>query len=540
MNEEEKKNLIGKCQLTYDEDEGHYLTDGIMTEVSDTLQDVVIMHNIDSENVMCFTVCELANTLVGKMTAHSHVRRWAGSCFVNAYDRIPSTGELVDAEVFYELVARRRYNTFGYLKRRMIQVSNNGGATENLHYIFPIPRSVILGDKPLSKGEDPVFYLNGQRLDHFIQQDGFDMWELCYEKYVKTESLSMVQNNIYVHTDILELFKCRHLNKFNLIPLNQVMIGGSQNNLMPVTLYLVCPTNNENVLGHVPEIEMKECEAITPEHLHNLRIENINRINNEQVRENLLRLAEQPEPPEPELNPLDEGKRLIEKLCAELKRYNEEKVNDIRLPKSINEMQPSNEEFMREYNRKHNLFPNRRDILHRRERDEYVSEVLCFYIRGVPKNDPEVLRMYEEIVYYSSSGYRVKRLNELEETMQSLLEHPMPNFVKVVAKKVVKYDNKFVVLRSKINNAIRRIEEVIPYVPTLEELEPEIAQVYVTLHEYYILYNDQYNYLLHQNNLVEYTRSWIQEKLARRHEVHRVLEERRIRKEQRQQQRRRR
>ena len=611
MNEEDKKNLIGKCNLTFDEDEGHYITDGIMTEVSDTLQDVVILNNIDGKVVLCFTVCELTNTFTGKMTAVYRQQIWENGCFTHVLNRIPSSNELVNAEHFYELVARRRYNTFGFVRYRKVAIAANGAADENLHYIFPMPRSVILSDKPLSHGDDQIFYHDGNRVNITQQKDGVNMWTENYGQRVVTDTLTELTTDgnlrFYVQTDIFELFKCRYYNRFNLVRMNKIMIGNSAQNLTEAHLFLICPSNNDTLTtSHVPIEEMKECPEMSEAQIQAARNAIIARANNEFIQEELggdneamqqiqaqelavqrwqaqqiqeqeqeqeqvvqrwqnqraaqrmqrhqrrirqldllrqqllqnmrnmqpdqllqirqqirqlhqerqddmknVREEEAVEILQPRVLPLqpDElARRVIQQTQIELRHYNEEEVDDIHLPARIQDMQPNNEEIVRRFG-DFVAIDDDQILL-----NQHISDLFCLYIRGHLKSDNRVLETYKSIIS-DISTHRVERLNAIDNVLQRLLESPIPNVIKAIAKASVERNDRYESAKSNIGTAIEMLVNRLPPVLTIDELEFETYINLGTLYQYDAMFSGVHKYLLHKDNWPEYSNTLIQETL---------------------------
>ena len=597
MNEEDKKNLIGKCNLTFDEDEGHYITDGIMTEVSDTLQDVVILNNIDGKVVLCFTACELTNTFTGKMTAVYRQQIWENGCFTHVLNRIPLSNELVNAEHFYELVARRRYNTFGFVRYRKIAIAANGVANENLHYVFPIPRSVILSDKPLSHGDDQIFYYDGNRVNITQQKDKINMWTENYGQRIATDTLTELSTtdnlHFYVQTDILELFKCRYYNRFNLVRMNKIMIGNSAQNLKEVHLFLICPSNNDTLTtSHVPIEEMKECPEMSEAQIQATRNAAIAGANAEFVRDELggdneaerqiqiqeqgvqrrllrqMQLQErqaqavaeqrqranvrqqmeqqtqrlaalrqqlghvQEEPQRRQLlmqiaqlqiqifeedekmyerqrmgAPIEAGRRIIQGMGYYVEYYALKDVEDVALPARIQDMPPSNQEIVRDYMRLNNA-PRGRD--NNIQINKNISDILCHYMRGYSKQ--RVLGNYIGVMS-NMSIHTVERLNVIDAMLQRLLDNPIPNFIKAIAEASVTGDERLRNIRNRLRSAINYSLLSLPPVRTVEEIQPELVEVMAKLYEYNAIFNNVHKYLLHQNDMREYTRLLIQDTL---------------------------
>ena len=282
MNEEEKKNLIEKCQLTYDEDEQAYLTD-ILTPVSDTLQDVVILYNIEGTVALCFTTCEMANTLVGKMTATARTQLWDNGCYTDLLDRVPGTGQLINAEILYDLIVRRRFDTIGFIKYKRVITDVIHNISDDYHYVFPIPRSVAMdASRPLSTGDSPTFYLNGQRLDEFKHQSGFKTLKKCIiGRNVESVELTLVYNDVYVQTDALNALLSKRYNQFNLVWCSRVEIFGSNSQ---VNMYLACPTNGDT-LSQAPQEEFEDCQYLQKDELNERYRNAVNEANEAFARE---------------------------------------------------------------------------------------------------------------------------------------------------------------------------------------------------------------------------------------------------------------
>ena len=634
MNEEVKQRLIDKCQLTYDEDDGQYLTNHIMTPVSPAL-DVVILHNIESNNVICFTACEMANTLVGKMTAVYYIQLWENGCYTDVLDRIPNTGQLYNAEILYDLITEQKFDTIGYIKYKKILtkaiVPDIQPEYHDLHYVFPIPRSAIFDEsRPLSKGDNPKFYLNGEELGEFKSNET-KMWKSCYGRYKVTDTLIQIHEDVYVQKDALDALLNKRYNQFNLILWKQVSISNSSTSLRKANLYLVCPTNGDVVLARIPDEEFADCRRLSRAEIRELRNNSNRDANVEFVRDELGgevedeeeegeddgreddgreeedwedgRLEEDENREEEELsdweniseeddeevevedqddededdeevevedqddededdeevedqevkqdeedeeeydeqeekrydlqNAVAKGRREIRRLRRIFEIFNETEVDDVPLP-LIQDMHPNNQEIVWEVLQNHrqqiNYFEPSIHIPYK------ISDLLYLYMRGFTKDSERVRIKYTFIVNILTMELEnpaliehevVERLNNIDLVIQTLLNSPLPNFVKVIAKKKEHNEAKITGIDDDILTHIRDIEDNIVAFPMNDEASLEALNTLTELYKYTIKLSRLQDYLTHQDDFDEFVSGLVQERLVElyKFEQERILSE---------------
>ena len=501
-------------------------------------RNVVTLCDIKDSTITCLTACELVNSLTNELAAPKiQLQLWESGCFTDTLTRIP-TGEIVPTEVLYKLVAIDKFDTFGYIVQEQSPVNDavTGVKMENICYIFPIPRSVALNDGlTLAKSGTPSkFYINRQ----VIEPQGREttpMWKKCSNGLVTVGNLTRLANDVCVQTKILKLFEeVYNFNLFNLVPHKRVLIGESQEKRENVMLYLVCPTNSDlHELEHTPEGEFKECEVLTLEQIHEKRRDALS----------LIMFG----PPKEERPPILQSSRLFNKIdetrslppprnereaSALASRVNDlfyQKIEEYNATKWLNkisqvriqDMRPSNQEIIStnvEYGRNNTTKRTAKAVI-----SLLTSKILCMYIRGYTKNDREVQKLYHEIgknilLAVDLNIAPLAYLNQMDVTLQTILDQPIPNFINGIAEDTAFDDLTLKILEDVSSNAQFYVKK---FAVNDVELQPPL----IKLIKNDVLFYHLHEFLLHSEDMEIYAMDRELEELEWEHDIQSRLRE---------------